>query len=254
MFLPDPDPRMIAGGTGAQMAQRLYSQGQGAVGGASRTRRVQPTLTSPSRQVMSGRAKQEQARKYYFGGQQAFTQGYQSFALTDPVRGILGDSLSPEAMNIARNKAAVPRPEAAMAEAPKGYYVWFGNIVKTVGDNKQRQYMAGRLTELRQFGMLGAEPYEEQNKETYKRLQDLRDRLAHGWWYQGQGTMAKPHTRPEAPGQFVLGSMQGARVRAFERRQAAKAVEETKDDLRRATETGNPLQQEAKIVERAEVR
>jgi len=200
---------------------------------------------------MPGKAKQEQARKYYFGGQQAFTQGYQSFALTDPVRSILGDSLSPEAMNIARNRSAAPRPEAAMAEAPKGYYVGFGNIVKTVGDNKQRQYMAGRLTELRQFGMLGAEPYAEQNKETYKRLQDLRDRLTHGL---GQGTMAKPHTRPEAPGQFVLGSIQGARVRAFERRQAAKAVEETKDDLRRATETGTPLQQEAKIVERAEVR
>ena len=128
-------------------------------------------------------------------------------------------AISPENMNIARN--------ATMR--PSGY------------ENKlisKRQY-AGRYSGLKEFGVFGNIPNQQHNREVTQKLQVLQDKLA--------------RVAPEAPGTFVLGSMQGARVRAWERRQTAKAQEESKQKLKRV-ETQTHTQQEAPNVERATTR
>lgn len=88
----------------------------------------------------------------------------------------------------------------------------------------------------------------ELNKEKYKKLQTLTatDRLKYN---KGNGMMTKPAV---APGTFALGSMQGARIRAFERRQAAKVEEDKRFSLKRASGAGNVLQQEP--VEKTKLR
>lgn len=269
-LLPEPNWWQV-GGVGskaATMAQQIYRNSRNQNRKSVNNR---PTLSPPgSGAAMSGRQLQERARKYYFEGQAAFgnenpaySEGgggrggssisarVQSFNMTDPASNFLiNNGMTPENMNIARNAANKPRVEDSMSQMPSGYYLGFGNKVRTVGDNSERKYMAGRYSDLREHGSLGGDPWANQNKETYRKLQDLRDRLANGSWMSGTGKL-NPHTRPEAPGTFVLGADQGMRVRAFERREAAKVEEAKKDDLKKATDPGTPLQQEATEVERA---
>lgn len=61
---------------------------------------------------------------------------------------------------------------------------------------------------------------------------------------QQQGPAAA-HTKPEAPGSFQLGGMQGSRVKAYERRIAERVDELKKKQLTRVG-TGDKVQQEAK--------
>jgi len=206
------------------------------------------TMSQTQRPESPGANQRTKALSYYFEGQMGSTtgKGLKSTFTLDPTQALGASGTSDMLQKF--QSTDWQRQDPSMTNLPPNYYLGFGNKIK--GPN---EHLAKEYTRLREFGTLGSTSRDTAAGQFSMWLKATAEDRKRRAAMEVAAKTPQAHHQPVTGGEYQLGNMQGARLRAWERRQLQKQEELQKKKLQ-VVGPGIRVQKEASITERASSR